>query len=64
MSNQILYRDRHPAGRLWNITLGFAMLIDGAVKVCSLGFLFTDLATRLMFTMAMAGMEKMNGEKN
>jgi hypothetical protein len=37
----VIQRNRNPAGRLWNITFGLAQLLDGLVRVLSLGQLHT-----------------------
>ena len=39
----VIERNRHPAGRSWNALFGFAEIIDGLVRVLSLGFLHTRL---------------------
>lgn len=39
----MIERNRHAAGRLGNMAFGLATLIDGAVRVMSLGFLHTRL---------------------
>lgn len=36
-------RNLHPAGRGWNALFGAAQLVDGCVRVLSLGFLHTTL---------------------
>lgn len=36
-------RNKHPAGRLWNILFGLASLVDGLVRALSLGFCHTVL---------------------
>lgn len=47
----ILYRNHNPAGRLLCILFGLAQLVDGIVRVLSLGFFATTLpkdASKLM----------------
>jgi hypothetical protein len=39
----IIERNLHPAGRAWNFVFGLACVIDGLVRVVSLGFLHTTL---------------------
>lgn len=38
-------RNRHPAGRLWNIAFGLCAVADGSVRVLSFGCLHTRLLT-------------------
>lgn len=38
-------RNRHPAGRLWNIAFGLCAIADGVVRVLSFGWLHTRLLT-------------------
>ena len=39
----MIERNRNPAGRLSNVVFGLASLLDGLVRVVSLGWLHTDL---------------------
>jgi hypothetical protein len=39
----MIYLKKHPAGAVWNWLQGAANLIDGLVRVLSLGFCFTGL---------------------
>lgn len=36
-------RNKHPSGRLGNITFGLAAILDGLVRAGSLGFFHTNL---------------------
>ena len=39
----MIERNKHPAGRLWNIAFGLACVADGLVRVLSIGCLHTRL---------------------
>lgn len=39
----MIERNRHPAGRLYNVLFGLCQVADGLVRVASLGYLHTRL---------------------
>lgn len=43
----MIERNRNPTGRMANIAFGLATILDGLVRVVSLGFLHTDLPLTL-----------------
>lgn len=40
----MIHLNKHPAGRGWNVLFGLAVLIDGIVRILSLGYLHTTLS--------------------
>lgn len=52
-------RNKNPAGRVSNIGFGVVAIIDGIVRVLSLGFLHTDLMLSYARRQARAGIERM-----
>jgi len=41
----MIYRNKNRAGRASNVVFGMLEVLDGLVRVCSLGFLHTALLT-------------------
>ena len=55
----MIERNRHPTGRLGNMAFGAANLIDGAVRVLSLGFLHTRLPLNVSRLQARASIRRL-----
>lgn len=59
----MIYKNRHQAGRLWNVTFGLACLFDGLVRVLSLGFCHSTLPMEVSKHQAFAIGRRMKRER-
>lgn len=58
---QFIQRNHHPAGSLGNMLFGLSQVVDGTVRILSLGFLHTTLTltvARMQSRMAIAALKK------
>ena len=58
----MIERNRHPAGRLYNIGFGLCQVADGLTRVLSLGFLRTRFALTWAKHSARRAFERVKGQ--
>lgn len=60
----MIERNRNQSGRRWNIVFGVACLIDGLVRVGSLGYLHSNLPLAVSRLQTKAMFRKMKAKAN